>query len=120
MSIAGAQNGEELLEHVLDLALRIRVELGSDGLSVRQFQALRKLAPGPLRLGQLASAVQVTGPSAVALVDALSAAGQVRRRPDPNDARASLIELTPKGMRTMRAAQARVVEMLETHVGAPA
>jgi DNA-binding MarR family transcriptional regulator len=113
VSLDDAHSGEELLEQVLVLGRRIRVELGGHGLTMRQFNALRVLAPEPLRLGQLAAAVEISGPSAVALVDGLEAAGHVRRRPDPDDARASLIELTPKGTRLLRGAQAHLVEMLE-------
>jgi DNA-binding MarR family transcriptional regulator len=116
MALANARSGEELLDQVLGLARRIHNELGSHDLTIRQFQALRALAGGPLRLGQLADAVEITGPSAVALVDALVTSGYAQRHPDPEDARASLIELTRKGMRRMRAAQAHVVEMLEGDV----
>jgi DNA-binding MarR family transcriptional regulator len=106
-------DGEELLERVLTLGRRIRVELERHGLTMRQFNALRALRAEPLRLGQLAGAVEISGPSAVALVDGLESTGHVRRRPDPHDARASLIELTPKGVRLLRGAQAHLVEMLE-------
>ncbi|HEY2637345.1 MAG TPA: MarR family transcriptional regulator, partial [Solirubrobacteraceae bacterium] len=70
------------------------------------------------RLGQLAEAVEVRAPSAVALVDGLMAAGHVARRPDPADARASLIELTPGGRRAMRTAQAHLVRMLDRELAA--
>jgi DNA-binding MarR family transcriptional regulator len=113
MSFGDARGGEELLEQVLTLGRRVRVELERHGLTMRQFNALRALRSEPLRLGQLAGAVEISGPSAVALVDGLETSGHVRRRSDPGDARASLIELTPKGMRLLRGAQAHVVEMLE-------
>jgi DNA-binding MarR family transcriptional regulator len=113
MSLSEAAGGEELLEQVLGLGRRIRVELGHHGLTMRQFAALRVLRAEPMRLGNLARAVEISGPSAVALVDGLESAGLVRRRPDPDDARASLVELTPKGVRRLRGAWAHVVEMLE-------
>src|SRR5690348_8760872 len=104
---------EELLEHVLAVGRRIRVELENHGLTMRQFNALRVLRAEPMRLGNLARAVEISGPSAVALVDGLENAGLVRRQPDPDDARASLVELTPKGIRRLRGAHAHLVDMLE-------
>ncbi|HEY2636347.1 MAG TPA: MarR family transcriptional regulator [Solirubrobacteraceae bacterium] len=113
-----ARTGADLLDQALALGRRIRVELGEHDLTIRQFQALRALAPAPLRLGQLAEAVEVRAPSAVALVDGLMAGGHVARRPDPADARASLIELTPGGRRVLRTAQAHVVRMLDHELAA--
>jgi DNA-binding MarR family transcriptional regulator len=44
----------------------------------------------------------------VALVDELEAAGLVARRPDPADRRARIVEPTPAGRRTLRAARADI------------
>jgi DNA-binding MarR family transcriptional regulator len=111
------RSGAELLDNVLRLARHIRTELvDHHDLTLRQFMALRALAGGSLRLGQLADAVEVRGPSAVALVDGLITAGLVERKADPADARASLIELTRAGRRRMRGAQAHLAEMLESEL----
>jgi DNA-binding MarR family transcriptional regulator len=112
-TVSSARSGAELLDDVLRLARHIRTELvDHHDLTLRQFMALRALAGGSLRLGQLADAVEVRGPSAVALVDGLIAAGLVERK----DARASLIELTRAGRRRMRGAQAHLAEMLESEL----
>jgi DNA-binding MarR family transcriptional regulator len=103
-------NGSELLDSTLALARRARLLLEQDGLKIRQFTTLRLLAEAPLRVGELARAVEVRTPSAVALVDSLVERGFARRRPDELDGRVSLVELTPAGRRILRRAERRLVE----------
>lgn len=50
-------------------------------------------------MGQLADYLLLQSHSAVGLVDRAEAAGFVRRRPDPDDARVVRVELTPEGDR---------------------
>jgi len=105
--------GAELLDRTLELARRARILLDDDGLKIRQFTALRTLASSPLRVGELAQAVEVRTPSAVALVDSLVERGFARRRPDLHDGRVSVVELTPAGRRILRRAEHRLVEAFD-------
>jgi DNA-binding MarR family transcriptional regulator len=54
---------------------------------------------GPPSVGQLAEYLLLQSHSAVGLVDRAEAAGCVRRRPDPDDARVVRVELTDEGDR---------------------
>ena len=65
----------ELLEFALDLARRARLLLEADGLTIRQYHALRALALAPLRVGELARLLEIRTPSTVTLVDGLVARG---------------------------------------------
>lgn len=106
-------NGTELLDTTLELARRVRILLDEDGLKIRQFVALRALAASPLRVGELAQAVEIRTPSAVALVDSLVDRDLARRHPDPQDGRVSVVELTPAGRRILRRAEQRLVEAFD-------
>jgi DNA-binding MarR family transcriptional regulator len=56
---------------------------------------------GPSTQQSLAAALRVTPRNVTGLVDALGAAGYVRRQPHPTDRRATLVTLTELGERTM-------------------
>lgn len=106
-------NGSELLEFGLDLARRARLVLEADQLTIRQYNALRALEPGPLRLGALARLLEIRTPSTVALVDALGARGLTRRQADAGDGRVSLVELTELGATTLALAETRLLQTFE-------
>ena len=55
---------------------------------------------GPQIMSSLSEGLGVTPRNVTALVDALEDEGLVRRRPHPTDRRATIIELTPKGVET--------------------
>lgn len=52
---------------------------------------------GPARIGDLAAADHCSQPTMTTQVQRVEAAGWVRRRSDPNDARVALIDVTPAG-----------------------
>lgn len=54
---------------------------------------------GPSIMSELKTRLGVTATNITALVDALEKEGLLRRRPHPNDRRATLLELTPKASR---------------------
>jgi len=58
---------------------------------------------GAHRLGELAAANRVTQPGMSRLVATMLEEGYVARRPDPEDSRASLIELADDGRAALRA-----------------
>jgi DNA-binding MarR family transcriptional regulator len=72
------------------------------GLTPTQLAALSTVErSGPLRLGDLAAAEGIAPSTLTRLVIVLEEAGYVTRQPDPSDARASTIAITPLGRETM-------------------
>jgi len=72
------------------------------GLTPTQLAALSTVErSGPLRLGDLAAAEGIAPSTLTRLVIVLEEAGYVTRQPDPSDARASTIAITPLGHETM-------------------
>ncbi|MYW89533.1 MarR family transcriptional regulator [Amycolatopsis rubida] len=63
----------------------------------------------PLRIGEIATRMNVVGPHVTRQVQGLESRGLVRRVADPDDQRARLIELTPRGT----AATERYVAVIE-------
>ena len=74
-------------------------ELAPLGLTFSQGRMLRRIgrAGQPLRIGDIASKLEIAPRSATGMVDCLEGAGLVARRPDTADRRSVLVELTPKG-----------------------
>lgn len=56
---------------------------------------------GPTIMSGISDELGVTRRNVTALVDALEEEGLVRRQPHPTDRRATIIELTPRGEKTM-------------------
>ena len=52
---------------------------------------------GPMRIGDLASAEHITQPTMTGVLKRLEAEGLVKRKADPFDGRAQLIDITPTG-----------------------
>jgi DNA-binding MarR family transcriptional regulator len=67
-------------------------------LSPAQLSALVTIeAAGSVRSGDLAGRENVSAPTMTRMVGAMEEAGLVTRRPDPSDARGSLVSLAPAG-----------------------
>lgn len=75
-----------------DLKWQSRVEL-----STASFTVLNGLAGRSMRLTELAAGLHVTGPSVSRQVQILHDKGLVERVQDDKDARAMIVQLTPKG-----------------------
>jgi DNA-binding MarR family transcriptional regulator len=89
-----------VLLHAAEVAQsHVESKLSSLGLSLPKLAALRALtaAGESLPLGQLAERLSCVKSNITQLVDRLEADGFVARAPDPNDRRARLAVLTPKG-----------------------
>jgi DNA-binding MarR family transcriptional regulator len=72
-----------------------------------QVRALRVLMRhGPMRLSQLSGHLHIAARSTTEVVDALQARRLVRRRPDPGDRRATLVEVTDHGASILDAIRA--------------
>lgn len=106
-----APDAEELAD--AELAARLRMTLGRLNRRVRQHgpQALSSsqastLASvetlGPVRLGDLAAREGVTAPTQSRLVASLEQQGLLRRMPDPEDRRATLLDITAQGRRQLQ------------------
>jgi DNA-binding MarR family transcriptional regulator len=94
---------------------------GFDDVTPAQSRVFARIGPDGTRLSDLADQAQVTKQTAGVLVDALERAGYVERTPDPTDARARLIRITPRGETAVKAAATVVAEVekeWESHVGA--
>jgi DNA-binding MarR family transcriptional regulator len=55
-------------------------------------------ASGPLRMGDLARIENVSPPSVTGIVGRLEDRGMVRRIPDPDDARSTMVEVTAQAI----------------------
>lgn len=76
------------------------------GISFGRARALRRLARGPMSMGELAGALGIDPPNATVLVDDLESLGLARRRPHPTDRRAKVVEATRRGADMARRADA--------------
>jgi DNA-binding MarR family transcriptional regulator len=81
-----------------------------------QLRALRVLGRhGPMRLSELSDHLHIAARSTTEVVDAIESRGLLRRRPDPGDRRATLVELTEHGesvLDAIRAARGSETERL--------
>jgi DNA-binding MarR family transcriptional regulator len=112
--IEQTQQTEETLADVFQavarrLRHRSRTAAETFGITAGQARALGQLARhGDLRLSALSEWLRIAPRSGTEVVDALEERGLVRRAPDPDDRRATLVTLTPDGERIaagVRAAQ---------------
>lgn len=73
-------------------------DIATTGVCTSDFAVLETLMNrGPSRVNDIAGRVMLTSGSMTAAVDRLEERGLVRRTPDPTDARARVVELTPTG-----------------------
>ena len=80
----------------------VRSRMREPGVSYARMRLLGALhCGGPTIMSGISDELGVTRRNITALVDALEEEGLVRRRPHPTDRRATVIELTDEGGRTM-------------------
>jgi DNA-binding MarR family transcriptional regulator len=84
---------------------------GFEDITVARGRIFQRISPEGSRLTDLAEQAQVTKQAASGLVDELERAGYVTRIPDPHDARARLITMSPRGAAAVEAAAAIVAEV---------
>jgi MarR family transcriptional regulator, organic hydroperoxide resistance regulator len=97
---------------------RLRAE---HDLPLAFFETLWFLAESPssaLRVGELASALQISQGGTSKLADRIARAGLIRREPDPLDGRVSRLRLTSKGKRVEAAARQTYEAELKAALGA--
>lgn len=110
-------NVERMAEAIVRLSMELqrRKDAASSAheLTTTQALALRIVATeGPQRMGALAEWLGVTVATASRTVDALAAAGLVRREADPTDARAVRVVVTGRGRREFRLRRERFATAL--------
>lgn len=95
-------------------------ELKVEGVDTNHYAALSMIgAFGPLRLTELAAELGMPLTTASDIVKRLEGIRQVRRKPNPDDGRSTLLELTAAGDREWRRgwpALVRINEHLQEHV----
>ncbi|WP_432886168.1 MarR family winged helix-turn-helix transcriptional regulator [Kribbella sp. CA-245084] len=80
-----------------------------------QFLALMLIADEqPIRIGEIATRVPCSQPTATTTVAALEQAGLVRREPDPVDGRATAVVLTDAGAATVQASGQQAADELSS------
>lgn len=87
------------------------VEQGYSDVRDPHMQIFGNIRTGSIRLTELASRAQLSLAATSELVNDLAALGYLTRRPDPQDGRAKLIELTERGQRLLADAGRRVADM---------
>ncbi len=96
---------DALLRHAAGLSrwASRNADMGLPWSTARTLSLIEEL--GPARVTVLAVADEVSQPTMTTLVQRLEADGLVDRSPDPHDARASLVALTPAGTRALAGAR---------------
>jgi DNA-binding MarR family transcriptional regulator len=75
-------------------------------LPFSRVRALKRIAKGPISLGDLAEAMTCDRPAATVAVNDLVERGLAERRVDDSDARLKIVSITKEGKRVMSAAYA--------------
>jgi DNA-binding MarR family transcriptional regulator len=105
--VAGSTSGEvadRLRLAMARLARRLVRAHPDAGMTPSRLTALAALeAAGPLRIGGLAEILGTSAPTTSRLVEGLHERGLVARTPDPDDHRATLVELTEDGATLLHA-----------------
>ena len=84
---------------------------GLDDIRPAQAVALVPLVTGPLHASDLADRLRVSRQAVAQAVKALERHGYLERSPDAIDARALLIQLTPRGHEALRVMRSNALEM---------
>jgi DNA-binding MarR family transcriptional regulator len=84
---------------------------GLDGIRPAQAVVLVPLATGGLHASDLADRLRVSRQAVAQAVAALERHDYVVRIPHPSDARARIIELTPRGRRALRVMRSAAIEL---------
>lgn len=106
--------------HTLSTALYLKTIVeerlhDQTGLLLADNEALLNLAATdePLRMSDIANRLILSPGGTTKVVDRLETKGYVKRIPDPNDRRATVLEMTPEGEEIMADARAVIDEQLE-------
>ena len=117
---SGSPGDETLSDAFWSVARQLREasheSLAPWDITPAQLRALRVLGRhGPMRLSELSDHLHIAARSTTEVVDAVESRGLLRRRADPGDRRATLVELTEHGesvLDAIRAARGSEAERL--------
>ncbi|MEX1186142.1 MAG: MarR family transcriptional regulator [Gemmatimonadaceae bacterium] len=110
---------DRLHSAAIHLLRRLRKQDDRSGITAARLSALSVVVfAGPVTMGQLALAEQVTAPTMTRLVAAMERDGLVAREPDRDDGRVAWIRATAKGARILHAARGRRVATLAADLAA--
>jgi DNA-binding MarR family transcriptional regulator len=109
----------ELVRFEIELWNAVDARLRADcDLLLSRFEPMQVMSRRtPCRVQEIAEELSITVGGASKLVDRIEAAGHCRRRPNPDDKRSSLIELTPADRRLLAAATASFEDELRNRLG---
>ena len=109
----------ELIRFETELWNAVDARLRADyDLPLSRFEPMQVMARrGACRVNDIAEELAITVGGTSKLVDRIEACGYCRRRPDPDDGRSSIIELTPAGRRLLNAATATLERELADRLG---
>jgi DNA-binding MarR family transcriptional regulator len=106
---------ETTLWNAVDARLRQQCDL-----TLARFETMQVLQrSGPCRVLDISEQLTIGWGGASKIVDRVEAAGHCRRRPNPQDARSSLIALTPQGRALLRKATVCFTTELQHRLAAP-
>ena len=98
---------QALVSLVMDTRGDWRRKVGeATGLPFSRIRALKRIAKGPISLGDLAEAMSCDRPAATVAVNDLVERGLAERRVDESDARLKIVSVTKEGKRVMTAVHA--------------
>ena len=110
---------DRLHSAAIHLLRRVRAQDEATGLSAARLSALSVVVfAGPVTMGRLAAAEQVTAPTMTRLLAAMEKDGLVRRERDRHDRRVTWVHATPKGSRILHAGRRRRVAALARDLSA--
>src|SRR5689334_17688709 len=117
--MAGTEDlADRLHSAAIHLLRLVRGQDAATGVGPARLSALSVIVfGGPVSLNDLARAEQVRPPTMSRIVDALESDGLARRRTNPQDRRAVVIEATQKGAQILKEGRRRRVELLAAHLG---
>ncbi len=111
---------ESLFRTQVAIMRRLRSDPVWDELTLREYDVLFSLTKGPdggMRLRDLNELILLSQPSLSRMADRLAARGLVERAPAPDDARGTLVRLTPAGRRAQREIGRAHAHAIATYVG---